>query len=221
MISTATEADQFASGKLRACRLCRSKKKRCTHRGDPTLVAETDLVMPTRRRKREEDEAPVRGNQSPFPSLSSLTSPKLTLIKTAKTSPTKSPSSPASTSSITSVNEMEKASGRHTRPVSFKSRKTTYESTAPANATATNPTRDIQPETAASKATITEPSTDMLKGSIAMSVHSIFAQELQQRLDEFETRFEASVAAHEATHEAAQAVRDTVHGWVNAWTSGQ
>ncbi|OQD76432.1 hypothetical protein PENDEC_c004G03985 [Penicillium decumbens] len=196
--ATAAEADRFASGKLRACRLCRSKKKRCTHRGDPTLVAETVPVMPTRRRKREEDEAP-----------------------TAKTSPTKSPFSPASTSSITSVNEMEKASGRHTRSVSFKSRKTTYESTAPANATATNPTRDIQPETAASKATITEPPTDMLKGSIAMSVHSIFAQELQQRLDEFETRFEASVAAHEATQEAAQAVRDTVHGWVNAWTSGQ
>lgn len=206
---------RFASGKLRACQLCSSKKKRCTHRGGDHVVGETDLIMNTRLRKREQNEASVRETQPHFPSLSSLEFPKLTLIKVTKTSHAKGPSSPASTSSTTDTNEMEKFNGRHKRSVSVKSAKKNAETTT------TEDIRATSCETAASNATVPEPPTDMLRGSIALSVHSVYAHELQQRLDDFEAKFEASMATHEATKEAAQAVRETVHGWVDAWTSGR
>ncbi|KAJ5194876.1 uncharacterized protein N7498_008314 [Penicillium cinerascens] len=220
--SAAETVDRFASGKLRACQLCSSKKKRCTHRGgDHGVVGETDLTMNTRLRKREQGEASVRETQPHFPSLFSLKFPKLTLIKVTDTSHAKSPSSPASTSSTTDTNEMEKFNGRHKRSVSVKSARKNAESTAPAKTATTKTTRATNGETAASNATVPEPPTDMLRGSIALSVHSVYAHELQQRLDDFEAKFEASMAAHEATKEAAQAVRETVHGWVDAWTSGR
>jgi hypothetical protein len=111
---------------------------------------------------------------------------------------------------------MEKTSGRHKRSVSVKSKKSDPELPAP-----TKTTEAVKPETAASKATMPEPPTGTLEGSITMGVHSVFAHELQRRLDEFEAKFEASVTAHQATQEAAQAVRNTVHGWVDAWTAGQ
>lgn len=116
---------------------------------------------------------------------------------------------------------MEKFNGRHKRSVSVKSAKKNAEPPAPAKTATTKTTRATNCETVASNATIPEPPTDMLRGSIALSVHSVYAHELQQRLDDFEAKFEASMAAHEATKEAAQAVRETVHGWVDAWTSGR
>jgi hypothetical protein len=70
-------------------------------------------------------------------------------------------------------------------------------------------------------AIIPELSTDAMQGSIAMSVHSVFAGELQRKLDDLETKVQASVVAHQATQESAQSVRDTVQAWVDAWTSGQ
>lgn len=76
-------------------------------------------------------------------------------------------------------------------------------------------------ETAAGKAIIPKPSTGAMQGSIAMSVHSVFAHELQRNLDIFEAKFQTSVAAHQAMQESAQSVRDTVQAWVDAWTSGQ
>lgn len=76
-------------------------------------------------------------------------------------------------------------------------------------------------ETTASMAIIPELPTDAMQGSIAMSVHSVFAGELQRKLDDLEAKVQASVAAHQATQESAQSVRDTVQAWVDAWTSGQ
>ncbi|KAJ6113457.1 hypothetical protein N7523_006774 [Penicillium sp. IBT 18751x] len=76
-------------------------------------------------------------------------------------------------------------------------------------------------KTAASKSIIPESPTGATQGSIAMSVHSVFARELQHKLDAFEAKFRASMTAHQAMQESAQCVRDTVQEWVDAWTSGQ
>ncbi|KKK17043.1 hypothetical protein AOCH_004419, partial [Aspergillus ochraceoroseus] len=54
---------------------------------------------------------------------------------------------------------------------------------------------------------------DNLRGSAQLSVHSVFSQELQQRLEECESRWHAAI---ESLHVAKRALDD----WVEAWQRG-
>ncbi|KAJ5123161.1 hypothetical protein N7448_009258 [Penicillium atrosanguineum] len=174
------------SGKLRACELCKSKKKRCTHRGgEYSLVADTNIIMETRLRKRSHREL------------------HLFLHPFQQDGEVQRPSPPLRLSE-------EKPLGvsccRKEPPPTTKGGKATKLS---------------RNETAAGKTIIPKLPSGTIQGSIAMSVHSIFARELQRKLDNYEAKFQASVAAHQVMQESAQSVRDTVQAWVDAWASGQ
>lgn len=62
---------------------------------------------------------------------------------------------------------------------------------------------------------------DPAEAACAMSVHTVFARELQSRIDKLGQDMQASRDAHRATMASAQAIQDTVDGWVEAWTSGR
>lgn len=53
-----------------------------------------------------------------------------------------------------------------------------------------------------------------------MSVHRVFARELEARLQEFDCNFQASQQAHRATLTSAKAVKRAVDSWIEAWSSG-
>ncbi|KAJ5141791.1 uncharacterized protein N7443_006507 [Penicillium atrosanguineum] len=189
------------SGKLRACELCKSKKKRCTHRGgEYSLVADTNIIMETRLRKRSHRELHV-----------------------AEKKPSNLTSATASSSSCIRSNRMEKSNDRPLRSGSVK--KSRSESPvaekSPPTTKGGKATKLSRNETAAGKTIIPKLPSGTIQGSIAMSVHSIFARELQRKLDNYEAKFQASVAAHQVMQESAQSVRDTVQAWVDAWASGQ
>jgi hypothetical protein len=63
--------------------------------------------------------------------------------------------------------------------------------------------------------------TDPMDAASALSVHRVFARELQTRLQEFDMNLQASQQAHRATMSSAKAVKRAVDGWIEAWTSGR
>ena len=162
-------------------------------------------------------------NPRPFLSFSSSLFLFLTLVQVAENKPSNFTSATASSSSYINFDKMERSndhpllsgSAKKSPPESPVAEKTTP--TAKGN----NATKPQRYETAAGKAIIPHPPTGAMQGSIAMSVHSVFARELQRKLDNFEAKFRTSKAAHQAMQESAQSVRDTVQAWVDAWTSGQ
>jgi hypothetical protein len=68
---------------------------------------------------------------------------------------------------------------------------------------------------------IPELPTDPMEAASALSVHKVFARELQTRFQEFDMNFRASQQAHRATMTSAKAVQRAVNGWIEAWTSGR
>lgn len=63
--------------------------------------------------------------------------------------------------------------------------------------------------------------TDPVEAACVMSIHSVFARELQAQIDEFNRDLQASRQSHIATMVSAQAIQRTITGWMEAWTSGR
>ncbi|KAJ5832775.1 hypothetical protein N7474_001086 [Penicillium riverlandense] len=61
---------------------------------------------------------------------------------------------------------------------------------------------------------------DALEAASAMAIHKVFAQELQEKLGEFDMQVQASVQAHKSTMNAANSVRRTVDNWLETWVKG-
>ena len=60
---------------------------------------------------------------------------------------------------------------------------------------------------------------DSLQAAATMSVHRVWAHELQDNLQELDRCMEAFDEAHRATVASAQTIQHTVDGWIQTWAA--
>ncbi|QQK43901.1 hypothetical protein Pdw03_7802 [Penicillium digitatum] len=181
-----------------ACADCKAKKKRCIHRNLPAKVTKADVPanMPS---PSDPTPPPV---PTPAPTSAPVTAPgaatrgcrKVAEAKLKETSPALADSSDE-LSSVPSETEQ--------KPVANKPTKSS---------------RRAKPAAEPQNGALNLPA-DNLQAASTMSVHRIWARQLQDDLQELERSMEAFTEAHHDTMAAAQAIQRTVEGWIQTWAA--
>ncbi|OQE44974.1 hypothetical protein PENCOP_c002G06703 [Penicillium coprophilum] len=190
-----------------ACADCKAKKKRCIHRNQPVKVAEAEVV-PT----------------SMSPLSDSVPTPTLT------PAPTPAPAPAAALGAATrgrrkaaEAAEAAEAKPKETSPDPAPA-ESNDELSSVSSGTEEQPvvkkfSKRRRPKFAKSQNGVPDFPADSLQAASTMSVHRVWARELEGNLEELQRNLQAFDDAHRATMTSAQNIQRTVDGWIQTWAA--
>ncbi|KAJ5803102.1 uncharacterized protein N7503_005552 [Penicillium pulvis] len=222
-----------------ACSDCKSKKKRCAHRGaegetelasKATLAPAPASAMKTRKHQREGTiKTPASDDAPPSPKKVKIEKTTTKKAIKAKTTATKAKGKGKTTIKADPEVDEEIQTEKKHQPVKRVKRKQAANPSPPdrpapgpaaddadADVTSTPPVSCF----AASEPMPDHP-TDALEGTMRMSVHTVWSQKLQTHLAELKADFQAAKEATDAAIASADAVVETVEIWEAIWRKGQ
>ncbi|CAI7571526.1 unnamed protein product [Penicillium discolor] len=199
-----------------ACADCKAKKKRCIHRNQPVKVTEAEAVPASMSSPSAPPPVPT-----PAATPAPVAPPGVATRGRRKAAEAKAKAKEMSPAPADSSDELSSVpSEAEEKPVVKKP---------------TKRTRRAKPTAPESPSGAPDLSPDNLHAASTMSVHRVWARELQSKLQELERAMQAfneahrdGLAAPQALYEAhretlaaAQAIQRTVDGWIQTWASGR
>ncbi|CAI7594367.1 unnamed protein product [Penicillium viridicatum] len=202
-----------------ACADCKAKKKRCIHRNQPVKVTEAEAVPASMSSPSAPPPPPPPSVPTPAATPAPVAPPGAATRGRCKAAEAKAKAKEVSPAPADSSDELSSVSSEaEEKPVVNKPTKRTRRPKATAAESQTG-ARDLSP--------------DNLHAASSMSVHRIWARELQNNLQALERSMEAFNEAHRdglaapqalneahrETRAAAQAIQRTVEGWIQTWAA--
>ncbi|KAJ5807445.1 hypothetical protein N7447_010901 [Penicillium robsamsonii] len=182
-----------------ACADCKAKKKRCIHRNQPVTIAEAEVIPASM--SPPSDPAVPTPAPSPAPAApaapGAATRGRRKATEIAETKPKEASPAPADSSDELSsvLSEAEQ------KPVKKSTR------------------RSCRAKPAKSQNGIPDFPADSLQAASTMSVHRVWARELETNLEELQRNMQTFDEAHRATMASAQNIQRTVEGWIQTWSA--
>ncbi|KGO68079.1 hypothetical protein PITC_053370 [Penicillium italicum] len=182
-----------------ACADCKAKKKRCIHRNQPVKVTVAEAVPANMPSPSDPVPPPV---PTPAPTPAPVIAPGVATRGRRKAAEAEAKAKEMSSAPADSSDELSSVpSEAEQKPVVNKSTKRSRRA---------NPAAEPQNRALNLAA-------DNLQAASTMSVHRVWANQLQDDLQELERSMQAFNEAHGDTIAAAQAIQRTVEGWIQTW----
>ncbi|KAJ5177540.1 uncharacterized protein N7500_000239 [Penicillium coprophilum] len=188
-----------------ACADCKAKKKRCIHRNQPVKVAEAEVVPASM--------SPLSDPAVPTPALTPAPTP----------APTPAVALGAATRGRRKAAEAAEAKPKETSPDPAPAESNDELSSVPSGPeeqpVVKKSIKRRRPKFAKSQNGIPDFPADSLQAASTMSVHRVWARELEGNLEELQRNLQAFDDAHRATMASAQNIQRTVDGWIQTWAA--
>ncbi|KGO73001.1 hypothetical protein PEX1_072300 [Penicillium expansum] len=177
-----------------ACADCKAKKKRCIHRNQPVKVTEAEAVPVNMPSPSDPTPPPVpTPAPTPAPVTAPVASPGAATRGRRKAAEAKAKMSPAPADSSDEL------------------------SSVPSEAEQKSVVNKSTKRSRRAKPGALNLSADNIQAASTMSVHRVWARQLEDDLQELQRSMQAFNEAHGDTIAAAQAIERTVEGWIQTW----